>query len=70
MIDLCSSETLTEAEIETLINYAIDNGGIEYARKKMRELQGEAEKILDSFGPSEACDQMRRLLSYVVTRDH
>ena len=70
MIDLCSSETLTEAEIETLINSAIDNGGIEYAREKMRELQEKAEKILDTFGPSEACDQMRRLLSYVVTRDH
>lgn len=70
MISLCSSPSLDESEIETLINYAKDNGGIEYAREKMRELQNKAESILDTFGPSDACDQMRRLLSYVVTRDH
>ena len=47
-----------------------NNGGIDYAREKMKELQNAAEKILDTFPESAAREQMRHLLSYVVTRSY
>ena len=70
MLELCSSDHLDESEIEVLITYAKENGGIEYAREKMRELQHKAESILNTFEESDAREQMRKLLSYVVTRSY
>ena len=70
MLKLCSADQLSEPEIETLIEYAKNNGGIDYAREKMKDLQNAAEKILDTFPESAAREQMRHLLSYVVTRSY
>ena len=70
MLALCSADRLDENEIEVLIAYAKENGGIEYAREKMHELQQKAESILDTFEESDAREQMRKLLSYVVTRNY
>ena len=70
MLKLCSADQLSEPEIETLIEYEKNNGGIDYAREKMKELQNAAEKILDTFPESAAREQMRHLLSYVVTRSY
>ena len=70
MQTLCNSDKLNEREIETLIEYAKINGGIDYAWQRMNELQKKAEDILNFFEESEAKRQMLQLLSYVVTRDY
>lgn len=70
MLDLCRKDQLSDSEIEVLIEYAKSNGGIEYAREKMRELQQKAESVLDTFEESDAREQMRKLLAYVVSRSY
>lgn len=51
MITLSRKEVLSTDEINTLIGYAKDCGGIEYARHKIEELASEARDIIRSFTP-------------------
>ncbi len=69
MLALISKDSLTTDEINRLMTYAIENGGIEYSRRKMQELADEADSALDAaFAPSETRSALHRLLHHVLHR--
>ena len=69
MVKLSQKETLTTGEINTLISYAKDNGGIEYAYGKMRELQQQALPHLKAFGNREIAESLEKVLAYTIERE-
>ena len=69
MVSLSRSEQLTTAEIETLIEFAKESGGIEYAYSTMERLRAEAMEILDSYPHSEVTDAFASIFNYVISRD-
>ncbi len=71
MRELARKESLTADEIATLITYAIDNGGIDYAYSVMRGFRDRASKLLDdTFAPSPALDALKSLIDFIIERDH
>lgn len=70
MKELSMKPELTDTEIRTLINFAIDNGGIEYTYRKMGKLRDEAAQILATLPASEARDALLVVLDSIITRDH
>lgn len=59
---------LTEDDISTLIEFAKVHGGIEYAYRRMAEMQREAEKFLAPYPESEWKQSFRDLFSYIISR--
>ena len=71
MLSLVAKDQLTHEEIETLIKYAIDNGGIQYARSVMERLAREAtDTLCAAFPDSEARESLIELMDHVLTRTH
>lgn len=69
MLALATSDTMTPDVVETLTAYAIDNGGISYARSVMGRLAGEARDGLCAvFQPSETRTALLDLLDHILTR--
>lgn len=70
MEELSRKPELSEAEIRTLTDFAIDNGGIEYTYRKMRELRDQAEAVIASMPDNEARRALLVVLDSIITRDH
>lgn len=66
---LSEKSQLNADEIDTLIRYAKDNGGIEYAEQKMYELRDEAFAILNEFGTTSETEALKALFSFVIERN-
>ena len=66
---LSEKSHLNADEIDTLIRYAKDNGGIEYAEQKMYELRDEAFAILDEFDSTSEIQAFKDLFSFVIERN-
>lgn len=60
---------LNEQEIGILIDFAKEYHGIEYSFAKMREMQQEADKLLDAYPDSEWKEVFRELFEYIISRD-
>ena len=69
MLALSHKDNLTTEEIATLINYAKNNGGIEYAYEKMTELRNQAVKIIEQLPDNEARESFIAILDYIIARD-
>lgn len=69
MLDLSHKDNLTTEEIATLINYAKNNGGIEYAYEKMTELRNQAVEIIEQLPDNEAREAFIAILDYIIARD-
>lgn len=69
MLDLSHKDNLTTEEIATLINYAKNNGGIEYAYEKMTELRNQAVEIIEQLSDNEAREAFIAILDYIIARD-
>lgn len=69
MLDLSHKDNLTTEEIATLINYAKNNGGIEYAYEKMTELRNQAVEIIKQLPDNEAREAFIAILDYIIARD-
>lgn len=65
---LVARETLSPADIARLTNYAIENGGIEYARATMERLAGEAIQALRTSFPEPQIATLTSLLNYILHR--
>ena len=69
MVELASRENLNTEEINRLIRYAVDGGGIEYAETRMRQLHDQATEILcANFPASPARESFISLLDFIITR--
>jgi octaprenyl-diphosphate synthase len=69
MLALSKKEVLNTDEINTLINYAKCNGGIEYAYDTMQRLRNEAAEILTQLPESEARQHFITIIDYIISRD-
>ena len=69
MLALSKKEMLNTDEINTLINYAKSNGGIEYAYDTMQRLRNEAAEILTQLPESEARQHFITIIDYIISRD-
>lgn len=68
MLALVNKETLTQEDIDKLIEFAKRAGGIDYAYETMERLRDEASTILSPYQPDETIDQFREIFDYVIER--
>ena len=67
---LADSDSLTTEQIETLIDFAKTEGGIEYAYATMERLRAEARSILEPYPDNEAKRAFLSLFDYIIKRHH
>lgn len=67
---LADSDSLTTEQIETLIDFAKAEGGIEYAYATMGRLRAEARSILEPYPDNEAKRAFLSLFDYIIKRHH
>lgn len=67
---LADSDSLTSEQIETLIDFAKAEGGIEYAYATMERLRAEACSILEPYPDNEAKRAFLSLFDYIIKRHH
>lgn len=67
---LADSDSLTIEQIETLIDFAKAEGGIEYAYATMERLRAEARSILEPYPDNEAKRAFLSLFDYIIKRHH
>lgn len=67
---LADSDSLTTERIETLIDFAKAEGGIEYAYATMERLRAEARSILEPYPDNEAKRAFLSLFDYIIKRHH
>ena len=69
MLALSKKEVLDTNEINTLIEYAKQHGGIEYAYDTMQRLRDEAVEIISQFPTSQTRDHFIAIIDYIISRD-
>lgn len=69
MLALSKKEILDTDEINTLIEYAKQHGGIEYAYDSMQRLRDEAVEIISQFPESQTRDYFIAIIDYIISRD-
>ncbi len=69
MLALSKKEILDTDEINTLIEYAKQHGGIEYAYDTMQRLRDEAVEIISQFPESQTRDYFIAIIDYIISRD-
>lgn len=70
MQQLMQQDQLTTEQIETLIEFAKEQGGIDYAYKSMERLRNEAIRILEEYPESEAKTAFLALFDFIIKRHH
>ena len=70
MRELLMSQSLTSDEIATLVEYAKEMKGIEYAESVMQKLRDEAMQSLSIFPKSEIKDTLIQILDYIISRNY
>ncbi len=71
MLALAMKEQLDTDEIDTLIRYARDNGGIDYAYSTMRRLHHTADTHLTEHGGhAPATEQLRSIFDFIIARNY
>lgn len=68
MSAILAKPDLSSDDIATLITFAKEQGGIEYAYKTMERLYAQADEILAKYPDSEEKDAFRRIFRYVIER--
>ena len=66
---LAYKENLSVDEIDVLIKYAIENGGIDYAYDKMSELRNQAREMLLTLPENEGREALLRVLDSIISRE-
>lgn len=68
MAEISRKDTLTSEEIDRLIEFAKEAGGIDYARSTMERLREEAMQYLDPENP--VSRKFMQLFDYIIARDY
>ena len=67
-LDIIQRKDFTAEKVDALIDFAKNNGGIEYAEAKMRTYRDKAAELLRQLPASEACDSLLQLADYIIAR--
>ena len=60
---------LSNGQIATLIDFAKENGGIDYAYDRMRSMQDSSEKIIAAYPDSEWKQSFRDIFEFIISRN-
>ena len=66
---LIEKTDLTTDEIELLINYAKNNGGIEYAYEQMQRIRQEAVAAIEPYAQHDVYNTLVTILDYTIGRN-
>lgn len=69
MKEMIIQGNLDSEKIETLIEFAKENGGIDYSFDVMRAMQHEADTIINSYQDSEPKKCFRDIFEFIISRD-
>lgn len=70
MIYIIRNQNKNKEKVNSVIQLVKENGGIDYAREKMKQYQDEAMEILHSFPASPSRDALEDLVGYVTERKY
>ena len=70
MMELAQKSQLSPQEVDSLIAFAIAEGGIDHAYDTMRRLRSQAAETLAIFPPSQWRDAMLTLFDFIINREH
>src|SRR5664280_233609 len=68
IINIVRNKKKTKAEINEVIAFVMDYGGIEYSELKMNQFHDKALAILDSYAESEVKESLRQFVNYTTSR--
>ena len=68
MVELSRKDILEPDDIATLIEYAKEQGGIDYAYSRMEQLKQQADEIISRLPHSKSLDDFRMIFSYIISR--
>ena len=68
MLALSRKDVLSPEDIAALIEYAKEQGGIEYAYATMERLKAEADEIIAKYPLCESIDSFRLIFDYIISR--
>jgi octaprenyl-diphosphate synthase len=68
IINIVRNKKKTKAEINEVIAFVMDYGGIEYSELKMNQFHDKALAILDSYPDSEVKESLREFVNYTTSR--
>ena len=69
MLEIVLTKDFTDEHIDQLILFAKEQGGIEYAKKRMTDFRNEAVRALDIFPNSPSRRALIDLADYIILRD-
>lgn len=69
MLEIVLTKDFTDEHIDQLILFAKEQGGIEYAKKRMTDFRNEAVRALDIFPDSPSRRALIGLADYIILRD-
>ncbi len=70
MMAVVRKDSMTEDDIEALIEFAKEAGGIAHAEEMLHRLHNEAVALLETFPDTSARHDLRTLIDYVIERDN
>lgn len=70
LLRILKNDQKTSAEVSEVINIVVEQGGIDYANRKMNQYKEEALQILHSFPDSSARAGLEELVRYTVERKY
>lgn len=68
LLSIIFSYNYTEENIDKLISYAKNNGGIDYAYSKIEELKNKAERLIDTIPNLEVRKALEAATDYIIER--
>jgi octaprenyl-diphosphate synthase len=68
ILSIVKNKKKTKAEIDEVISFVSDFGGMEYAELKMNQYRDKALAILDSYPESEVKDSLKDFVHYTTSR--
>ena len=70
MAELAQAPHLDPAQVNELISFAIEEGGIDYAYATMRRLRDQAAELLKRFPDNEQRRALLSLIDFIITREN
>lgn len=68
ILSIVYSYNYTDENIQHLINYAKEHGGIDYAYRKIEEFKEQAEKIIETIPDSDVREALEATVDYIIKR--
>jgi octaprenyl-diphosphate synthase len=68
ILGIVKNRKKSKSEINEVISFAAENGGMEYAELKMNQYRDKALAILDSYPPSDVKESLKEFVYYTTSR--